>query len=99
MGRPPRITRDQVLSQAREAFAERGFHGTTLADIGARLGVSPAAVLRHARTKQELFSLALETDQEAEPVPGDFLASTPTSQDPARVLRRLARELGPFYVW
>lgn len=96
MGRPPRITRDQVLSQAREAFAERGFHGTTLADIGARLGVSPAAVLRHARTKQELFSLALETDQEAGPVPGDFLASTPTSQDPARVLRRLARELVPF---
>ena len=40
MGRPPRITRDQVLSQARQAFAERGFHGTTLADIGARLGVS-----------------------------------------------------------
>src|SRR5260370_32822258 len=96
MGRRPRITRDQVLSHARQAFAERGFHGTTLADIGARLGVSPAAVLRHARTKQELFSLALESDQEPEPVPGDFLASTPASQDPALLLRRLAPELGPF---
>jgi len=96
MGRHPRNTREQVLAQARQAFAERGFDGTTLADIGARLGVSPAALLRHARSKQELFSLALESEPEAEPLPSDFLASAKACEDPARVLRRLALLLVPF---
>jgi AcrR family transcriptional regulator len=85
-----------VLTQARHAFAERGFEGTTLADIGARLGVSPAALLRHARSKQELFSLALESEPETEPLPSDFLVTIPPSQDPLRVLRRLALGLVPF---
>ena len=96
MGRPARVTREQVLTQARRAFAERGFDGTTLADIGARLGVSPAALLRHAPSKKALFALAMESEPAGEKLPTDFLASVPLSQDPARVLRRLAREFIPF---
>jgi AcrR family transcriptional regulator len=96
MGRPARVTREQVLTQARRAFAERGFDGTTLADIGARLGVSPAALLRHAPSKKSLFALAMESEPEGEKLPTDFLASIPLSQDPARVLRRLALEFIPF---
>ena len=96
MGRPARVTREQVLTQARRAFAERGFDGTTLADIGARLGVSPAALLRHAPSKKTLFALAMESEPEGEKLPTDFLASIPLSQDPARVLRRLALEFIPF---
>ena len=46
MGRPARVTREQVLRAAREAFSESGYHGTTLAAIGARVGISPAALLR-----------------------------------------------------
>jgi len=96
MGRRARVTRDQVLAQARLAFAERGFDGTTLADIGARLGVSPAALLRHAPSKQALFALAMESEPPGERLPGTFLAAVSPTQDPARVLRRLARELVPF---
>ncbi len=96
MGRPARVTREQVLTQARRAFAERGFDGTTLADIGARLGVSPAALLRHAPSKKALFALAMESEPAGEKLPTDFLASVPLSQDPARVLRRLALEFIPF---
>src|SRR5262249_18282519 len=96
MGRHPRITREQVLAQARQAFAERGFHGTTLTHIASRLGVSPAALLRHARSKEELFSLALEAEADAEPLPSDFLSSVSASEDPARVLRRLAHLIVPF---
>src|SRR5215831_1383961 len=59
MGRPERVTRERVLAEARRAFAERGFDGTTLADIAGRVAVSSA-------------------------------------DDPARVLRRLAREFIPF---
>jgi AcrR family transcriptional regulator len=96
MGRPERVTREQVLAQARRAFAERGFDGTTLADIGARLGVSPAALLRHAPSKEALFALAMESEPADEGLPTDFLASVSAGEDPARVLRRLAREFVPF---
>jgi AcrR family transcriptional regulator len=96
MGRPARVTREEVLAQARGAFAERGFEGTTLADIGARLGVSAAALLRHAPNKQALFALAMESEPAGEKLPAEFLASVPADANPALVLRRLAREFIPF---
>ncbi len=96
MGRPARVTREQVLIEARRAFAERGFDGTTLANIGARVGVSPAALLRHAPSKRALFALAMESEPAGQALPTDFLAAVPLSEDPARVLRRLAREFIPF---
>ncbi len=96
MGRPARVTREQVLVEARRAFAERGFEGTTLADIGARLGVSPAALLRHAPSKKALFAVAMESEPASQSLPTDFLASVPLSHDPARVLRRLALAFIPF---
>ena len=89
------MTRDQVLQAAREAFAERGFEGTTLAAIAGRLDVSPAALLRHAPTKEALFREALASGGQ-EPLPSDFLAGVSGSEDPARVLRRLALTLEPF---
>ena len=95
MGRPERVSRGQVLTEARKAFSERGFEGTTLADIGARLGVSPAALLRHAPSKEALFHLAMEPEA-GEALPTDFLASVSLDDDPVKVLRRLAREFIPF---
>src|SRR5262245_50817956 len=96
MGRRPRVTRDEVLRSAREAFAERGYEGTTLASIGARLNVSPAALLRHAPTKEALFRESMAAG-EAEPgLPSDFLATLPDRADPAEALERLARNLVPF---
>lgn len=96
MGRPARVTREEVLKEARGAFAERGFDGTTLAAIGARLGVSPAALLRHAPSKKALFALAMESEPAGQQLPTEFLATVPLSQDPAKVLRRLALEFIPF---
>src|SRR5262245_18559503 len=95
MGRPQRVTREQVLIEARKAFSDRGFEGTTLADIGARLGVSPAALLRHAPSKEALFHLAMEPEA-GETIPTDFLSEVSPEEDPARVLRKLAREFIPF---
>ena len=59
MGRTARVTREQVLTAAREEFVTRGFEGATLSAIGAKLGISPAAVLRHAPTKRELFAASM----------------------------------------
>ncbi len=96
MGRKARITRDQVLGAARAAFLDRGFEGTTLADISARLGVSPAALLRHAPTKQALFTAAMGATPGPEMMPLAFLEQVDGSADPADVLRRVAHALVPF---
>lgn len=52
-------TRRRVLEAAAECFAERGFSGTSLADIGARAGVSPETVKVHG-PKRELLLGAFE---------------------------------------
>ena len=92
MGRPPRVSRDDVLRAAREAFGERGYEATTLAQIAARVGVSPAALLRHAPGKEALFAAALASGDAAEPFPMAFLADVEAAEDPLRVLR--ARDVG-----
>ena len=60
MGRRAKVSREQVLAAARELFVARGFEGTTLAAIAGALALSPAALLRHAPTKQALFEAAME---------------------------------------
>jgi|RhiMethySRZTD1v2_1073278.scaffolds.fasta_scaffold112717_3 AcrR family transcriptional regulator len=96
MGRPARVSREEVLHAARQAFGERGYDGTTLADIAARVGVSPAALLRHAPGKEALFAAALTSGPDAEPFPLDFLAEADPAEDPRRVLRRFAQVFVPF---
>lgn len=95
MGRTPRVTREQVLGAAREAFVERGYEGATLADIGSRLEVSPAAVLRHAPTKKALF-LAAMGEHQPEMLPLEFLQTMDGSEDPRPILRRVGEVLVPF---
>jgi AcrR family transcriptional regulator len=97
MGRRPKISREDVLQAAREAFAERGFEGTTLAGIASRLGVSPAALLRHAPTKEALFASAMSYHGPGEfPVPVEFLAELDGSEDPRLVVRRIGETFVPF---
>ena len=95
MGRTARVSRSQVLDAAREAFVERGYQGTTLADIGSRLKVSPAALLRHAPNKQALF-LAAMGQAEPDMLPLAFLQELDGSEDPRKVLRRAGEMLIPF---
>lgn len=96
MGRPPRITRDQILAAARAAFAERGFGSTTLADIARVLDVSPAAILRYFHTKQELFTAAMSTRDLQIPQALVELAFVDAASDPRVVLRSFASQVIPF---
>jgi len=48
-------TRARLLEAAVQAFAERGFHGTSTRDIAAAAGMSPAAVYVHYRSKEQLL--------------------------------------------
>lgn len=95
MGRTARVSRGQVLTAAREAFVERGYEGATLSDIAGRIGVSAAALLRHAPTKRDLF-VASMGEGEPETMPLAFLREMDGAEDPKRVLRRAAETMVPF---
>ena len=56
---PPTDARTRLARAAVDAFAARGFHGTTTRDISAAAGMSPAALYVHHRSKEGLlFELA-----------------------------------------
>jgi AcrR family transcriptional regulator len=96
MGRRPLVTRAQVLAASRRLFAERGYAAVSLAQIGESLGISAAAVLRHAPTKEALFKEAMTIVPEGVPLPTDFLGETSAAEDPRKVLLKLARQFIPF---
>lgn len=51
-----RQTRQAIEQAARKLFAERGFHGTTLADITSAAGKSPAVFYRYFADKEDLLA-------------------------------------------
>ncbi|MEB3032110.1 TetR/AcrR family transcriptional regulator [[Mycobacterium] nativiensis] len=56
-----RQTRGAIEQAARELFAERGFHGTTLADITSAAGKSPAVLYRYFSDKEDLLAALAES--------------------------------------
>ncbi|MGZ4438700.1 MAG: SACE_7040 family transcriptional regulator [Nocardioidaceae bacterium] len=48
--------REQILEIAADLFAERGFHGVSIADLGAACGFSGPAIYKHFRSKQAILS-------------------------------------------
>jgi len=51
--------RQQILDTAAELFAERGFHGVSVHDIGAACGISGPALYKHFNGKGELLAASL----------------------------------------
>jgi AcrR family transcriptional regulator len=49
-----------VLAVAVELFNERGYDGTSMRDLAARLGIAKSAIYHHVAGKEELLSLALD---------------------------------------
>ncbi|KZS81770.1 TetR/AcrR family transcriptional regulator [Mycobacterium persicum] len=56
-----RQTRQAIEQSARKLFAERGFHGVTLADITAAAGKSPAVFYRYFSDKEDLLAALAES--------------------------------------
>lgn len=52
-------TRDVMLREAARLFAERGFRGTSVADIGTACGISGPAVYKHFPSKDALLARLL----------------------------------------
>lgn len=106
MARPKdEALRERLIHAATRAFAERGFAGASMADIGRVAGVSKGGVYFHFRTKEELFFAVLDHWREAlrtgeaapDPSLRDFLLEYLGFHfrypDAASLLRVLATEL------
>lgn len=89
---PPQTTKDNLSSKGRQTrtaieeaarglFAQRGFHGTTLADITSAAGRSPAVFYRYFTDKEDLLAALAEdflrdvVDLPAFPAEADFFVS------------------------
>lgn len=51
--------RRDIARRSVELFAERGFHGVSVGDIGAASEISGPAIYKHFRGKEEVLALAL----------------------------------------
>lgn len=54
--RPGGGRRAQILAVAAQLFAQRGFHGVSIADLGAAVGISGPALYRHFPGKEALLA-------------------------------------------
>jgi AcrR family transcriptional regulator len=70
-------TRAEVLTAARESFAEKGFRGTTIRAVAASAGVDPALVHHYFGTKDDLFVAALQIPVDPREILAPVVAAGP----------------------
>jgi len=58
-GRAKAERRDALLSSAAQLFADRGFDGVSIEDLGSSVGISGPAVYRHFPSKQAVLAALL----------------------------------------
>ncbi len=53
------LNRQRLFDEARRQFAQRGFHGTSIASIATEVGLTKQTLLHHFGSKERLFSEVL----------------------------------------
>ena len=94
MGRPRRVSDDEILVKAREAFVEHGPALSTVA-IAQQVGLTQAVLFQRFGTKNELMRRALSPPEVAPFVP--LLEAGPTEEDIHTQLVRLANAIGNHF--
>lgn len=89
MARPKEFKVDAALQKATEAFWERGFEGTSLADLTATMGIQKASLYDTFGDKHHLFIAALKQYQAAGLE--RFREAFESETDPARALENMLR--------
>ncbi len=79
--------RHEILARAAELFAARGFHGVSMADLGAACGISGPALYRHFPSKDAMLAEMLVSISEELLRVGD--ARSAAAGSPSEALREL----------
>lgn len=53
-------TKERILNEALNSFAENGYKGTNLRDLAAQLGLSKSALYRHFTGKEDIWNALIE---------------------------------------
>ena len=90
--KPVEGSRDRILSVAVELFAEKGFHGAGVAEIGDRAGLGRGALYHHIQNKDELLFevLSICVDDELLESAAAVLASDVSTE---KKIRQLSSDL------
>ncbi len=86
-GGPRRRNRNDVVHAAGRLFAERGFHGTSMRDLGQAMGLLGSSLYAHIGSKNELLVEVIASGAEQFSALADRVAASSTS--PADRLRQL----------
>jgi AcrR family transcriptional regulator len=86
--------REQILAVAAQLFARHGFHGVSIADLGAAVGVSGPALYRHFPSKEALLAEMLIGISEHLLAGGQALAAA--TADPHELLTELVEFQAAF---
>jgi len=79
--------RASILAVAKILFADKGYHGVSVDEISARLGVSPAVLYQHFPSKEALYEAVLANISEKR---DSFVSAVlDGNQDFAGVLKRM----------
>jgi AcrR family transcriptional regulator len=84
-------TRERLLGAARVAFARRGYHGTTTAEIAAAAGCSEPTLFKHFGSKQALLVAAIHAT--GVQLVATLKAPLPPGRDPFEAFAERARSL------
>jgi len=49
-------TRDEILEKSLELFSENGYHGTSMREIAAAVGIKGSSIYNHFNGKEDIFS-------------------------------------------
>jgi AcrR family transcriptional regulator len=77
---------ESLLRVAVSLFNERGYDGTSMADLSRRLGITKSAIYHHVPSKEELLRLALDRALD-----GLFEVASEVEQMPGPAIDRLER--------
>lgn len=57
-------TREKILKESLELFSQKGYSGTSMSDIAAKLGITKAALYKHFSGKEEIFEQLFNIGEE-----------------------------------
>ena len=86
--------RQQILDIAADLFAQRGFHGVSVADLGAACGISGPALYKHFPSKDAVLAeMLVSISEELLSVGRQRVAAAATPADGGRGADRVAHRV------